>query len=40
MKMHIVGSGEIYNLDRKCSDFFADDFKWDDEQKKLETDTV
>lgn len=38
--MHIVGAGEIYHLERKCSDFFADDFKWDIEQKRLDTDTA
>ena len=37
--MHIVGAGEEYHLERKCSDFFADDFKWDIEQKILDTDT-
>lgn len=30
--MHIVGSGEMFTLDRKCSDFFAQDFDWDTEQ--------
>ena len=40
MRMHIVGSGVIFNLDRKCKDFFKDDFNWDDEQKKLESDTT
>jgi hypothetical protein len=38
--MHIVGAGEVYHLERKCSDFFADDFNWDIEQKRLDTDTA
>jgi len=40
MKMHIVGAGEIFTLNRKCKDFFADDFDWDKEQKLLEDDTT
>ena len=40
MRMHIVGSGEVFNLDRKCSEFFARDFNWAEEQKKLEKDTT
>lgn len=40
MKMHIVGSGEVFTLDRKCKDFFADDFVWEDEQRRLEEDTT
>jgi hypothetical protein len=38
--MHIVGAGEIFTLDRKCSDFFAKEFDWDTEQKRLIDDTT
>ena len=38
--MHIVGAGEVYYIERKCSEFFADTFTWDIEQKRLDTDTA
>jgi len=40
MKMHIVGAGEVYTFERKCSDFFSQDFNWADEQESLVKDTT
>jgi hypothetical protein len=40
MKMHIVGAGEIFTLNRNCKDFFAKNFNWEAEQKRLEQDTT
>jgi len=40
IKMHINGAGEIFSLDRKCKDFFQQNFDWNAEQKRLEDDTT
>ena len=38
--LDIQVSGETYSLRRKCTDFFADEFDWQTEQKLLEDDTT